>query len=103
MLRACTNFCRYVLGAGLSTQAVSLANQGQYAPAVVPGGFMQLRPTSLAPQPIPIGAPSGPMQGNATEDENMKMQAERAGRAGGWTIELSKRRAIEEAYNSLWI
>ncbi|KAG6537283.1 uncharacterized protein LOC122032566 [Zingiber officinale] len=91
------------VGAGPSTQAVSLANQGQYAPAAVPGGLMQPRPTGMAPQPIPIGAPSGPMQGNATEDENMKLQAERAARAGGWTIELSKRRAIEEAYSSLWI
>ncbi|XP_074564839.1 uncharacterized protein LOC141821325 isoform X2 [Curcuma longa] len=91
------------VGAGPSTQAVSLANQGQYAPAAVPGGLMQPRPTGMAPQPIPVGAPSDPMQGYAAEEETMKLQAERGARAGGWTIELSKRRAIEEAYSSIWI
>lgn len=90
-------------GAGPSTQAVSLANQGQYAPAAVPGGLMQPRPTGMAPQPVPVGAPSDPMQGYAAEDETMKLQAERGARAGGWTIELSKKRAIEEAFSSVWI
>jgi CDK-activating kinase assembly factor MAT1 len=31
------------------------------------------------------------------------LRAERAARAGGWTIELSKRRAMEEAFSAIFI
>ncbi|KAG1334680.1 CDK-activating kinase assembly factor MAT1 [Cocos nucifera] len=91
------------VGAGPSSQGVGM--QGQYAPAAVPGaGLAQPRPTGMAPQPIPIGGPIDPLQGYAAEDEEAKkIREERGARAGGWTIELSKRRAIEEAFSSIWI
>lgn len=79
--------------------------QGQYAPAAVPGGGLaQPRPTGIAPQPIPIGGPVDPLRGYAAEDEEAKkLREERGARAGGWTIELSKSRTIEEAFRSIWI
>lgn len=78
----------------------SVGTQGQYAPTFAGG---QPRPTGMAPQPIPLGG--GPdMLGYATDDEEMmKLRAERGGRAGGWSAELSKRRALEEAFGSIWI
>ncbi|XP_008802056.1 uncharacterized protein LOC103716008 [Phoenix dactylifera] len=91
------------MGPGPSSQGVGM--QGQYAPAAVPGGGLaQPRPTGMAPQPIPIGGPVDPLQGYAAGDEEAKkLREERGARAGGWTIELSKRRAIEEAFSSIWI
>lgn len=72
---------------------------GQYAPSV-PGG--QPRPTGLAPQPVPLGGPD--MQGYPMDDEEMmRLRIERGSRAGGWSIELSKKRALEEAFASIWI
>jgi len=72
--------------------------QGQYAPAAVPGGA-QPRPTGMAPQPI--GGRSDPLQGG--DEETRRLRAERAARAGGWTIELSKRRAMEEAFSAIFL
>uniref|UniRef100_A0A0D9XRZ6 MAT1 centre domain-containing protein n=1 Tax=Leersia perrieri TaxID=77586 RepID=A0A0D9XRZ6_9ORYZ len=72
--------------------------QGQYAPAAVPGGT-QPRPTGLVPQPI--GGLSDPLQGD--DEETMRLRAERGARAGGWTIEMGKRRALEEAFSSIFI
>lgn len=37
------------------------------------------------------------------DEEMMKLKAERGGRAGGWSIELSKKRALEEAFSGIWI
>ncbi|PAN25569.1 hypothetical protein PAHAL_4G311000 [Panicum hallii] len=73
--------------------------QGQYAPAAVPGGLAQPRPTGMAPQPI--GGRSDPLQGD--DEETRRLRAERAARAGGWTIELSKRRAMEEAFSAIFL
>ncbi|THU45925.1 hypothetical protein C4D60_Mb02t23100 [Musa balbisiana] len=43
-------------------------------------------------------------QGYATDDEETtKLRAERGGRAGGWTTESTKRRALEEAFSSIWM
>ncbi|KAF5445665.1 hypothetical protein F2P56_034703 [Juglans regia] len=83
-----------------SQMGYSIGTQGQYAPTLAGG---QPRPTGMAPQPIPLGG--GPdMLGYATDDEEMmKLRAERGGRAGGWSAELSKRRALEEAFGSIWI
>nr|XP_010906735.1 uncharacterized protein LOC105033574 [Elaeis guineensis] len=95
------------VGAGQSSQGVSggIGVQGQYAPAaVLGGGLAQPRPTGMAPQPVPVGGPADPLQGYAVDDEEaMKLRAERGARAGGWTVELGKRRAIEEAFSSIWI
>ncbi|EES15357.1 hypothetical protein BDA96_07G216200 [Sorghum bicolor] len=72
--------------------------QGQYAPAAVLGGVAQPRPTGMAPQLI--GSRSDP-QGD--DEETRRLRAERAARAGGWTAELSKRRALEEAFSAIFI
>ncbi|XP_062233501.1 uncharacterized protein LOC133930784 isoform X3 [Phragmites australis] len=73
--------------------------QGQYAPAAVPGGLAQPRPTGMAPQPI--GGRSDPLQGD--DEETMRLRVERGARAGGWTVELGKRRALEEAFSTIFI
>lgn len=87
-------------GAASQSSQAGVSGQGQYAPTV-PGG--QPRPTGMAPQPLPLGV--GPdMHGYAADDEEMKkLQAERGGRAGGWSIEFSRKRALEEAFSSIWI
>ncbi|KAG4169456.1 hypothetical protein ERO13_A12G083500v2 [Gossypium hirsutum] len=83
-----------------SSQAGFVAGtQGQYAPTVAG----QPRPTGMAPQPVPL-AGGLDMHGYALDDEEMmRLRAERGGRAGGWSIELSKKRALEEAFASIWI
>ncbi|KAH0467766.1 hypothetical protein IEQ34_002799 [Dendrobium chrysotoxum] len=93
------------LGAGLGSHTTGTGLQGQYAPTTLPGaGILQPRPTGMVPQPLPIGGPSNHPHGYAVEDEEgMKLRAERAARAGGWTVDLSRKRALEEAFNSIWI
>ena len=44
------------------------------------------------------------MQGYGLDDEEMlRLRAERGGRAGGWSVEFSRKRALEEAFGSIWI
>ncbi|CAJ1947242.1 unnamed protein product [Sphenostylis stenocarpa] len=72
--------------------------QGQYAPTF--GG--QPRPTGMAPQPLPLGG--GDMLGFAGDDkESKRLREEREARAGGWSTEISRKRAHEEAFGSLWV
>ncbi|PIA33243.1 hypothetical protein AQUCO_04200181v1 [Aquilegia coerulea] len=80
----------------------SVGGQMQYAPAVTGIAYGQPRPTGMAPQPVPLaGGPD--MQAFAAGDEEMlKLRAERGAKAGGWSLELSKRRSIEEAFDSMW-
>ncbi|XP_026436615.1 uncharacterized protein LOC113334614 [Papaver somniferum] len=35
--------------------------------------------------------------------EMMRLRAARDGRAGGWSIQLSRKRALEEAFSSIWV
>ncbi|KAA3461739.1 CDK-activating kinase assembly factor MAT1 [Gossypium australe] len=93
--------CLLKLALSQSSQAGFVAGtQGQYAPTVAGG---QPRPTGMAPQPVPL-AGGLDMHGYALDDEEMmRLRAERGGRAGGWSIELSKKRALEEAFASIWI
>lgn len=78
--------------AGLST-----GTQGQYAPTIAGG---QPRPTG---QPVPLGGGLD-MQGYGLDEEEMlRLRAERGGRAGGWSVEFSRKRALEEAFGSIWI
>ncbi|XP_027358606.1 uncharacterized protein LOC113867459 [Abrus precatorius] len=72
--------------------------QGQYAPTF-PGG--QPRPAGMAPQPLPLGGSD--MLGYADDEETMRLRAERGARAGGWSLEISRKRALEEAFGSIWI
>ncbi|KAL6897995.1 hypothetical protein ACP4OV_006591 [Aristida adscensionis] len=84
-----------------SSQGISggAGAQGQYAPAAVPGGLAQPRPTGAVPQAI-SGA-SDPLQGD--DEETRRLRAERRARAGGWTAELGKRRALEEAFSAIFV
>lgn len=77
----------------------SATAQGQYAPAMAGGQLMQPRPMGMGPQPIPLGGPDMHLD----DEEMMRLRAERGGRAGGWSPELSRKRALEEAFGSLWI
>ncbi|KAG2384178.1 uncharacterized protein HKW66_Vig0150590 [Vigna angularis] len=73
--------------------------QGQYAPTFAGG---QPRPTGMAPQPLPLGG--GDMLGFAGDDEeSKKLRDERGARSGGWSVEISRKRAYEEALGSLWV
>lgn len=70
--------------------------QGQYAPAIAGAGITVPRPV-MAPQPVPD------MFGHEYDEETMRRRAEKAARAGGWSVEISKKRALEEAFASIWI
>ncbi|KAF5749488.1 hypothetical protein HS088_TW04G01457 [Tripterygium wilfordii] len=84
---------------GSSSQGgFSITSQGQYAPTIAGG---QPRPTGMPPQPVPLGG--GLDMQHIDDEQMMKLRAERGGRAGGWSIELSKKRALEEAFTSLWV
>ncbi|XP_026435033.1 uncharacterized protein LOC113332740 isoform X2 [Papaver somniferum] len=84
----------------MNQSSQGFTGQGQYVPAVA-GAMGQPRPTGMAPQPVPLGHD---MHGYAVDDEEMmRLRAERGGRAGGWSIELSRKRALEEAFSSIWV
>ncbi|KAF5202679.1 Cdk-activating kinase assembly factor mat1 [Thalictrum thalictroides] len=81
----------------------SMGGQMQYAPAMPGIAFGQPRPTGMAPQPVPLGVGPDINAFAADDEEMMKLRAERGARAGGWSLELSKKRSIEEAFGSMWI
>lgn len=58
----------------------------------------------MGPQPVPIVGGADRQQ-YSMEDEAKRrlLKAERAPRAGGFSIEISKRRALEEAFASIWV
>ncbi|GER27542.1 CDK-activating kinase assembly factor MAT1 [Striga asiatica] len=74
--------------------------QGQYAPAVA-GGITQPRP--VGPQPVPLGPGLDALGLEYEDEEAMKLRVEKAARAGGWSLEMSKKRALDEAFASIWI
>ncbi|KAL8133299.1 uncharacterized protein LOC141712468 [Apium graveolens] len=78
---------------GQSSQG-AIGAGGNYAPAVAGGAIAQ---------PIPIGSGHEMLGYQFDDEEMMKLKAERGGKAGGWSIELSKKRALEEAFGSIWI
>ncbi|GLJ23411.1 hypothetical protein SUGI_0443040 [Cryptomeria japonica] len=69
---------------------------GQYNPM-----FMQPRPTGAGVQPVPIGGNNA--HGMPEDEATQRQRAERAARAGGWSFEICRKRAFEEAFSSLWI
>ncbi|KAL1317199.1 hypothetical protein HN51_069304 [Arachis hypogaea] len=73
------------------------APQGLYAPTFAG----QPRPTGMAPQPLPLGG--GDMLGYADDEETMRLRAERGAKAAGWSMEISRKRALEEAFGSMWV
>ncbi|KAH6759369.1 cyclin-dependent activating kinase assembly factor-related / CDK-activating kinase assembly factor-like protein [Perilla frutescens var. frutescens] len=84
-----------------SQAGTSNVPQGQYAPAVA--GVTQPRPMGMGPQPIPLGSGHDMMGLEYEDEETMRLRAEKAARAGGWSVEISKKRALEEAFASIWI
>lgn len=87
---------------GQNSQAPVSGETGQYAPSMVGGALPQPRPTGMV-QPKPVGCGSEARAYSMDDEVMEKLRAERGGRAGGWTIELSKKRAFEEAFGCLWI
>lgn len=90
---------------GQNLQAPVSGGTGQYAPSMVGGALPQPRPTGTVAQfqPKPVGCGSEARAYSMDDEVMEKLRAERGGRAGGWTIELSKKRAFEEAFGCLWI
>lgn len=80
-----------------SSLPAAAAAPGKYAPTM----FLPPRPT--AQQPVPVGPPSYNAHGEPEDEETKRMREERGLRAGGWTIDLTKRRACEEAIMSIWV
>ncbi|KAK8959568.1 hypothetical protein KSP40_PGU009089 [Platanthera guangdongensis] len=96
-------------GVGLNMQTTTDGRsgmQGQYAPTGFPGtGLMHPRPTGgIVPQPVPLGGPGDRLHGHADADEEDEEALKaRAESAGGWTADLGRKRALEEAFSSIWI
>ncbi|CAA0827787.1 cyclin-dependent kinase-activating kinase assembly factor-related / CDK-activating kinase assembly factor-related [Striga hermonthica] len=89
-----------ILQSSSSQAGPSGVAQGQYAPAVA-GGITQPRP--VGPQPVPLGPGLDALGLEYEDEEAMKLRAEKAARAGGWSLEMSKKRALDEAFASIWI
>lgn len=76
-------------------QSFGQAPSGTYAPAVAPGSaFVQPKPAALT---------SHDREGLFEDEETKKLRKERGARAGGWTADLGRRRAFEEAFSSLYV
>lgn len=80
-----------------SSVPAATAAPGKYAPTM----FLPPRPS--APQPVPVGPPSYNHNGEPEDEKTKRLREERGLRAGGWTIELTRRRACEEAIMSIWV
>lgn len=81
---------------GTSSQFGVTTSDGHYVPAVAGGTIPQPRPT----QPLPVDDLHAY---HMDDEEMMRLKAERGGKAGGWSLELSRKRALEEAFGSIWI
>eukprot|EP00897_Mesotaenium_endlicherianum_P007629 jgi/Mesen1/6895/ME000353S05915 len=83
------------IGGGPAAQAG--APQG-YAPTMAPGGMMAPRPVGMQPTPV-----SQDIHGVHNGGQASPGRRARAARAGGWLPEMAARRAVEEAFLSLWV
>ncbi|KAH0871469.1 hypothetical protein HID58_078491 [Brassica napus] len=85
------------------TDTVTSSNHGTTAATA----YIQApRPTGMGPQPVPIGGGgrADHQRYYSVEDEAMlRIKAERAPRAGGFSLEISKKRAFEEAFSCIWV
>ncbi|KAL5726439.1 hypothetical protein ACHQM5_009482 [Ranunculus cassubicifolius] len=87
-----------------TAQASENAGGGmQYVPAMPGIAFGQPRPTGMAPQPVPVGGGPDMLEFATDSEEMMKLRAERSARAGGWCLDLSKKRSMEEAFGTMWL
>ncbi|KAJ9550800.1 hypothetical protein OSB04_014845 [Centaurea solstitialis] len=84
---------------GTSSQFGVTTSDGHYVPAVAGGTIPLPRPT----QPLPVGSGDDLHAYHMDDEEMMRLKAERGGKAGGWSLELSRKRALEEAFGSIWI
>ncbi|EYU22818.1 hypothetical protein ABFS82_03G113400 [Erythranthe guttata] len=87
------------LSSGSSQAGPTGVAQGQYAPAIA----AQPRPMGMGQQPLPLGHGSDMLGLEYEDEETMKIRAEKAAKAGGFSLEMSKKRALEEAFASIWI
>lgn len=53
--------------------------------------------------PNPLGSGHDMMGLEYEDEETRRIRAEKAARAGGWSFEISKKRALEEAFASIWV
>ncbi|XP_013595160.1 PREDICTED: uncharacterized protein LOC106303439 [Brassica oleracea var. oleracea] len=85
------------------TDTVTSSNHGTTAATA----YIQApRPTGMGPQPLPIGGGgrADHQRYYSVEDDAMlRIKAERAPRAGGFSLEISKKRAFEEAFSCIWV
>ncbi|KAJ0772780.1 putative cdk-activating kinase assembly factor MAT1, centre [Helianthus annuus] len=84
---------------GTASQFGVATSDGHYVPAVAGGTIPQPRPT----QPLPMGSGDDLHAYHMDGEETMRLKAERGGKAGGWSLEISRKRALEEAFASIWI
>lgn len=73
------------------------AAPGKYAPT------MFLPPRPAGQQPVPLGPPSYNANGEPEDEQTKRMREEKGLRAGGWTIDITRRRCYEEAIMSIWV
>lgn len=80
-----------------SAVPAAAAASGKYAPT------MAYPPRPAAQQPVPVGPPSYNANGEPEDENTKRLREERGLRAGGWTIDITRRRAYEEAIMSIWV
>ncbi|KAK4833547.1 hypothetical protein QYF36_007026 [Acer negundo] len=56
----------------------------------------------MGPQPLPLSIGLD-IFARLSYRRRRNFRAERGGKAGGWSIELSKKRTLEEAFVSIWV
>ena len=61
--------------------------------------WLEVRRDQVGPQPLPLSMYIWTVMLSKTGN----LRLERGGKAGGWSIELSKKRTLEEAFVSIWV
>ncbi|KAJ4899061.1 cyclin-dependent kinase-activating kinase assembly factor-related protein [Raphanus sativus] len=91
------------------TDADTSSNHGTtaataYSQAPRPTAYSQTpRPTGMGPQPVPIGGRADHQRYSMEDEAMLRIKAERAPRAGGFSLGISKKRALEEAFACIWV
>ncbi|KAG2239947.1 hypothetical protein Bca52824_091306 [Brassica carinata] len=91
------------------TDADTSSNHGPtaataYSQAPRPTAYSQApRPTGMGPQPVPIGGRADHQRYSMEDEAMLRIKAERGPRAGGFSLQISKKRALEEAFACIWV